>query len=79
MCFENNLFNSVLSISSSSYGNVKLYYEDRYVQDLYLPFLDGIIIPKNGKITLREPDRESYKRDEKWYRINDKIMCKKTL
>ena len=80
MEFHNSLFDGIISVSDCSYGQLKLYYEDRYVTELYFPYLGGLIIPKYNKITLREPDRESYQRDYKWYKIKEKIEeCAKTL
>jgi len=68
MEYDNRLFKAKLEIDSSYYPSksAELYYEKRIVDSIGgIPYVKGIIEAKNGKLTLKEPDRTSYVHDEK--------------
>lgn len=79
--YDNRLFKAKLEINSSYYSNITLYYEKRKVRDFCdCDYVCGIIEAKNGKITLKEPDRTSYTRDSKLQTFLDKLQdCIKDL
>ena len=65
---ENRFFKARLSISNYKYNNLEIFYDRRSVGDLYrFDYVSGVIEPKKGKITLKEPDRTEYVRDYKYY------------
>ena len=66
MQFDNRIFKAKLEICHNYHNVLKLYYEKRLVEESYLlPYVKGVIEIKNGKLTLKEPDRTSYCKDEK--------------
>lgn len=65
---ENRFFKARLSIEEYRYGNLEIFYDRRSVGSLYrFDYISGVIEPKKGKLTLKEPDRTEYVRDYKYY------------
>lgn len=65
---DNRFFKAKLSIDESKYGDVEIFYDRRKVDYLYgIYYVSGVIEPKKGKLTLKEPDRTEYLRDSKYY------------
>lgn len=63
---ENRFFKAKLKLDESKYGNIKLFYDQRYVCYLYgIEYISGVISCKKDKLTLREPDRSDYVVDGK--------------
>lgn len=79
--YDNRIFKAKLSISDSYSTEIKVYYDNRYVCDLYsCDYIEGIIELKPNKITLREPDRTRWTRDDKYYYFIEKLKdCAKDL
>lgn len=65
---ENRFFKAKLTIAESFYNRIQIFYDRRKVSELYrFNYVSGIIEPKKGKLTLKEPDRTDYVRDSKYY------------
>lgn len=65
---ENRFFKARLSIGEYRYNKLEVFYDRRSVGELYkFDYVSGVIEPKKGKITLKEPDRTEYVRDSKYY------------
>lgn len=79
--YDNKYFRAKLSISCDFYTEVKMYYEKRFVRDFtQLDYIKGVFEVKNNKITLKEPDRTSYTKDEKYTELTCKLEeCAKDL
>lgn len=65
--FDNSLYTGRLYIDEENYQGVDVYYEDRFVENLYygLRGLSGNILIKANKVNLKAPDRTSIIRDGK--------------
>lgn len=79
--FHNNFFDARLATTEYVYDYITFYYEDRKVASVSTGYnLKGIVNIKTGKATLKEPDREEFVKDNKYYRLMDKIQeCGKKL
>ena len=65
---DNRFFKARLSIEEYRYNNLEIFYDRRSVGSLYrFDYVSGVIEPKRGKLTLKEPDRTEYVRDYKYY------------
>ena len=73
--YDNRFFRAKLAISTNSYDNdISLYYDKRLVNKVSITaYVEGIMEVKKDKITLREPDRTYYRRDEKYYALAEKL------
>ncbi len=78
--FSNRLFDGRLSISKG-YNSIDLFYEKRGVSEFYSRGnAGGNIELKKGALNLKEPDRKSYARDNKYYKFKDSLeKCIKEL
>lgn len=78
--FSNRLFDARLSISKG-YNSIDLFYEKRWVSEFYSRGnAGGNIELKKGALNLKEPDRKSYARDNKYYKFKDSLeKCIKEL
>lgn len=73
---HNNLYDAVLGMCPSGYyyDEFKMFYENRYVKNIYdFQAIIGVIIPKNNKIDLIEPDRERIVINSKWYNMKERL------
>lgn len=79
--FNNRLFKAKLITDSCAYGTLKLFYEDRFVKNLYSnQYVSGIICLKKNALDLKEPDRKSIIDNDKKIKFQDKLdECIKTL
>jgi len=79
--YENKFFRAKISVSNNYGETINVYYDKRYVCELpYASYVAGVIEIKKDKITLKEPDRTSVKRDNKFYELSDKLtQCCKDL
>lgn len=80
--YENSLFKAKICISNSSFNSLTLFYDRREVKKYaaICDYIEGVIEVKLNKITLKEPDRTSYIRDEKFYKVREKLTeCAKDL
>lgn len=66
------IVNAVLR-PSSSYGNLEYYYENRPIRTDYFRNLEGTILVKKGKITLKAPDRKEFIYDDKLTEMREDI------
>lgn len=72
--FDNRLYKARLAIKKpTSYGRVAVYYDYRYVCDLYEEGVEGTILIKSGKINLKAPDRKAIIYDDKRFSLIDQI------
>jgi hypothetical protein len=79
--YNNAYFRGKLSIQNGYYDTIDIYYDRRLVTKTTLVnYVQGVIEIKSGKITLKEPDRTSYTRDDKYYAfIQELEKCTKDL
>lgn len=79
--YNNRLFKAKFAISRNCYTEPSLYYDKRFVSSFgYLDYVEGVFEVKADKITLREPDRTSFIRDDKHKILCDKLQeCIKDL
>lgn len=79
--YNNKYFRAKFAISENYYTEIKMFYEKRFVRGFsQLDYIDGVFEVKNDKITLKEPDRTSYTRDEKYTALVFKLEeCAKDL
>ena len=71
---ENKYFKARFSIAKHDFNCVKLFYDNREAGYFYnLGYIKGVLSPKSGKLTFKEPDRDSYVTDDKYFKFKDKI------
>lgn len=65
---DNRYFKAKLALNENRYGDIELFYDRRYVSEFYagIYHVSGVIEPKKGKLTLKEPDRTDYVSDYKF-------------
>lgn len=69
---DNRLFKAKLSIEEDKYNDIDLFYDRRKVDYLHgIHYVSGVVEPKKGKMTFKEPDRTDYLYDEKYYAFED--------
>lgn len=72
--YDNRIFKAKLGVSTGIYPDIKIYYDSRFVCEMSLfDYVEGVIEIKPNKITLREPDRTRWTRDDKYYSFIDKL------
>ena len=78
--FTNRSFDAKLALSRYSDG-IKVFYDKREVCTLYnFSYVTGIMEIKPNKVNLKEPDRTSLIRDEKYWSLFNKInLCIKEM
>lgn len=71
--YENRIFKAKISISCSR-NCLEAYYDKRKVDNIYeFDYVQGVLEFKTDKITLKEPDRTSFVRDEKYRAYRNKL------
>lgn len=71
---DTQLFKAKISVSDYRRDRIQLFYDRREVAFLYeFNYVVGVIEPKKGKLTLKEPDRTDYVWDGKWLRFEEKL------
>lgn len=78
--YDNRFFKAKFAVSDEYFEQSKMYYESRFVKDECFRYVSGVIEVKGGKLTLKEPDRTSYTKDDKYYAFAEKVEeCIKDL
>lgn len=71
--YNNQYFKAKLELYHDYFGTAKMYYDKRYLADEFIRYAQGIIEVKQGKLTLKEPDRTAYVKDESYYIFERKL------
>ena len=72
MIVDNELFSGVIR-PAYGYSTVQYYYEGRPVREDYTLGVEGKIMIKHGKVTLKAPDRKDFIYDDKRKALIDKL------
>lgn len=73
--YDNRIFTAKITYSSDKYDSVKTFYEKRSITDYYeVGYISGVLEFKPGHITLKEPDRTSFIRNDDYYAFKKKLM-----
>lgn len=79
--YDNRLFKAKISINTDYYSELSMFYDKRNVTNISVfDFVEGVVEVKRDKITLKEPDRISFSRDDKYRSFVSKMKdCIKDL